>query len=205
MSNQESSISEEYQESISSMLESILSENLVESTDTFNSILSTKIAKRLEETKIKVAMSLVDNVNEEADEDEEDKKDKEFKEHHPIGQLLGIESDHVNKLTSDEALEKNADGSVDKRSLRAYNDRLAKQGSSTGVRTFKHDNKEESDVDHHTSKTLLANLQSSAIKPEDKEKLLHKMRSSKEGFNKVAKSFGTHNYTGHAQSIYGEK
>lgn len=45
-------------EEISSMLESILSENLVESTDTFASILSSKIAQKLEEAKIIVAQSL---------------------------------------------------------------------------------------------------------------------------------------------------
>jgi hypothetical protein len=48
---------EEYEE-ISSMLESILAGELTESKDTFASILSSKIAQKLEEAKIKVAQSL---------------------------------------------------------------------------------------------------------------------------------------------------
>lgn len=54
----EEELAEEMYEEISSMLESILSENLVESKDTFASILSSKIAQKLEEAKIIVAQSL---------------------------------------------------------------------------------------------------------------------------------------------------
>ena len=179
-------------ESIESMLESVLSGNLVESKQSFADILGAKIAARLAEAKIAVAQSLF-GVVESKDEDEDDQKsaetsDEDFNKH-PLSQLQKIADYKPN--TREEDLEYNADGSADKRSLRALEDRKKKSGSTSGKPTFKHKNGEESDIHPEHAQHLVNVLKGSAVKPDTKKAVLDTIHGSKAGLDKVKSALGT--------------
>ena len=198
---------------INSMLESILSDELVESKDTFASIISNKIAMKLEEVKIKVAMSLIgeskaddlwssaedkhekaNRLNKDAPKKESEVDDNAWNSH-PLKQLRNITDHRV--LSPEENLEYTASGAVDKRSLDAYNKRKAGLGTSdnsgihSGLPTLKHLNGEESKVSQEEAHHLIHALTHPNIKPETKKAAWAKLHASKKGLSKIQAAVGT--------------
>lgn len=179
-------------ESIQEMLESVIAGDLVESKQTFGDILTAKIAARLSEAKVAIAQSLF-GVVESKDSDEDDEKSSETSDEdfnkHPLAQLQKIADYKPN--TKEEDLEYNADGTPDKRSLRALEDRKKKGGSTSGKPTFKHKNGEESDIHPDHAQHLVNVLKGSAVKPDTKKAVLDTIHGSKAGLDKVKSALGT--------------
>jgi hypothetical protein len=174
------------------MLESVIAGDLVESKQSFADILGNKIAVRLAEAKIAIAQGLF-GIVESKDADEDDEKsaetsDEDFNKH-PLSQLQKIADYKTNSREED--LEYNADGSPDKRSLRALEDRKKKSGSTSGKPTFKHKNGDESDMEPEHAQHLVNVLKGSAVKPDTKKAVLDTIHGSKAGLDKVKSALGT--------------
>ena len=181
-----------YVESTIDMLESVIAGDLVESKQSFADILGNKIAARLAEAKIAIAKGLF-GIVESKDSDEDDVKsaetsDEDFNKH-PLTQLQKIADYKPNSREED--LEYNADGSPDKRSLRALEDRKKKSGSTSGKPTFKHKNGDESDMEPEHAQHLVNVLKGSAVKPDTKKAVLDTIHGSKAGLDKVKSALGT--------------
>jgi hypothetical protein len=181
-----------YVESIESMLESVIAGDLVESKQSFADILGSKLAARLAEAKIAIAQGLF-GIVESKDSDEDDVKsaetsDEDFNKH-PLTQLQKIADYKPNSREED--LEYNADGSPDKRSLRALEDRKKKSGLTSGKPAFKHKNGEESDMEPEHAQHLVNVLKGSAVKPDTKKAVLDTIHGSKAGLDKVKSALGT--------------
>jgi hypothetical protein len=179
-------------ESTIAMLESVIAGDLVESKQSFADILGNKIAVRLAEAKIAIAQGLF-GIVESKDADEDDEKsaetsDEDFNKH-PLSQLQKIADYKPNSREED--LEYNADGSPDKRSLRALEDRKKKSGSTSGKPTFKHKNGDESDMEPEHAQHLVNVLKGSAVKPDTKKAVLDTIHGSKAGLDKVKSALGT--------------
>lgn len=188
-------------ENIESMLEYIMSGELVESKQSFADILGAKIAAKLTEAKIAVAQSLF-GVVESKDEDEDDKSsevDETEENKHPLIQLKKIASSEEGiPLKYPETV---ASGEPDKRSIRAATDRIKSGKSTSGVPKFKHSNGEESTIHPEHAQHLVDILSGSALKPDTKKAVLDHIHGSKAGLDKVSAVLGSHKPK--EKSIYG--
>jgi hypothetical protein len=169
-------------ESIQSMIETILSGNLVESTQSFSDIIASKIAYRLEESKVNVAQRVFGIQESHDDDDDNDhddysktiskmKKPKEdddykdekhaevddtaFSNNNTVGQIKRIVSSHENKLKEDEKENPN-----DKRVQAGLAARAAK-GETTdhdSLITFQHSNGQQTKMPHSLANFLQTKL-----------------------------------------------
>lgn len=186
--------------SVKSMVEGILAGHLVESTETFSSILADKISERLAEAKIEVAQGIfAESSDDEDDEKSAETSDEDFSKH-PLNQLQKIADYKPN--TDKEDLEYTASGDVDKRSLRALEDRKKNKGSTSACPTFKHSNGEETNLEPEHAQHMVNVLKSSSIKPETKKSVFDAMHGSKAGFSKIQGALGTGVVKN--KSIYGD-
>lgn len=177
-------------EDIESMLEYIMSGELVESKQSFADILGAKIAAKLSEAKIVIAQSIFgeskdkDDVDDKSDEVGEDEENK-----HPLIQLKKIASSEEGiPLKYPETV---ASGEPDKRSIRAATDRIKSGKSTSGVPTFKHKNGEESKIAPEHAQHIVNVLTGSAVKPDTKKAVLDKIHGSKAGLETIKNALGT--------------
>lgn len=156
------------------MLKQIAEGKLVESKETFTSIISEKVKVRIEEAKVSVAQSFFEAKKEkEDDEEESEESDDESFSKHPLNQLQKIAS--VEPLKDEEKYEYTASGSVNKNS----------KPWTVNVPTFKHKDGSETNVKPEDAKHLANILQGSSIKPDTKQKAFDALHGSKEGFAKI--------------------
>lgn len=169
------------------MLQQISKGQLVESKQSFVSIISDKVQKKLDEAKITIAQSLMGEKKEE--EEESSEEDDESFSKHPLNQLQKIAS--VEPLKDEEKYEYTAAGSVNKNS----------KPWSVNIPTFKHKDGSETSIKPEEAKHLVNILQGSSIKPETKQKAFDALHGSKEGFAKVHSALTGKAVAG--KSIYG--
>jgi hypothetical protein len=184
------------------MLKQIAEGRLVESKESFVSIIGEKLQTKLNEAKVEIAKSLMNEKKEKEDDEEDESSEEESDESfakHPLNQLQKIAS-------AEEGIplkypETTASGEPDKRSIRAATDRIKSGKSTSGIPMFKHKDGSETKVSPEDAKHLVNVLQGSAIKPETKQKAFDALHGSKEGFSKIHSALTGKVVAG--KSIYG--
>jgi hypothetical protein len=179
---------------IKTMLESIVDDNLSESTITFKSVLADKVKDKLQEKKQTfarnifteatdyseveaIAESLYEDKDHDSIEPDDDADDKEFLQH-PKHQLDLIASHTKNKPEEDYEMTKSGVPSM--HSVKAH----AAKGDVDTAPKFKHKNGEESNPSKADAHHILLHIDQ--MKPDLRTKVFQVMHGSKDGFAKVA-------------------
>lgn len=166
-------------DSIKTMIESILAGELTESTDQFSNILTDKIAVKLEEAKIAVAKSLFGIAeSEEKDEKQSETSDEDF--HKSLhARLKTAEDMDDNPLKDDEKENPN-----DKRVIAGLKARAAK-GEMSKPNAHRDIPLKSGSVTLKDGEAKHINHFLGGLKPEKRKEVLDHMHKSPEHFNKV--------------------
>ena len=192
----------EKNESVDNLITNLLSGDLVESGTSFKSVLADKIAEKITESKVAIARGLfLDEARKSAQPEEErheEVDDEEFAKH-PVRQLKAIGDWKEN--TPEESFEYNADGSIDKRSLDAYNKRKAgllnahretgrSQGIASSLPTFKHKNGEQSHISPEHANAIVHIITHPDLDTPTKQHLTDDLHKSAASFAATKKMLG---------------
>lgn len=168
-----------------SMIENIISGQLTESKDLFNSLMLKKVDEMTEITKVSIGQDIFSALLEDSSDDEEQEQ-KAFNSKHALGQLKALS---VPENTPDEEQELTASGQVDKRS---------KKPTAVKSNEYIHLNGEKTSISPADAAKLHDALLN--IKPEVRNIALKAIHGSKAGFEKVHSILG--NRTVANKSVY---